>query len=53
MRFTSQLVNTQIPFTLKMEAARSGELLVELDASYTLHSVTTRQNTVLFPRMTG
>jgi hypothetical protein len=48
MRFTSRLVNIQIPFTLKMEAARSCELLVELHASYTLHSVTTRQNTVFF-----
>lgn len=53
MRFASQLVKIQIPFTLKMEAASSCELLEELHAFYPLHSVTTRQNAFLFPRMTG
>jgi hypothetical protein len=53
MRFASELVKIQISFTLKIEAASACELLVELNGSYPLHSITTRQNTVHFPRMTG
>jgi hypothetical protein len=52
MRFAPQLVKKQIYFALKMKAANSCELLVELHVSYPLHNITTRQNTVLFPRVT-